>query len=85
MVVHAPHGHITVCPLVCTTVLVCGYLIAVGRLVPLSMFVCTPTEAWGDEAAEKNIFREAVKNGTVRSPTVHAVFVVYEHRIAIYS
>ena len=49
------------------------------------MFVCTPTEAWGDEAAEKNIFREAVKNGTVRSPTVHAVFVVYEHRIAIYS
>ena len=26
------------------------------------------SEAWGDEAAEKNIFREAIKNGAVRIP-----------------
>ena len=39
MVVHASHGHIAVCPLVSITSVSGGHLIAIGRLIPLSMFV----------------------------------------------
>ena len=83
LVVHVSRGHIAVCPPVYTTP-VCGWhLIVIGRLTPLPMFMHAFTEAWGDEAAEKNIYREAVKNGTVRSLTIYAVLVVYGRCITI--
>ena len=48
-----------------------------------STYPYVPSEAFGDETAEKNIFRQAVQNGTVRPPDRASHFVSTAYTVAL--